>query len=117
MENKGLVDERKIVEKAKELGIPEENIKRVLSEIKKAKRKIRGVWGLRGWMWIATGQPSKYIWEGWVISPIVPKGEFGSWYVWELKDVGAEEIVKPFYRYKLTPEDIERMKEKLRGVI
>ncbi len=109
--------ERKIVEKAKELGIPEENIKRVLSEIKKVKRKIRGVWGLRGWMWIAVDQPSKYIWEGWVISPIAPKGEFGSWYVWELKDVGAEEIVKPFYRYKLTPEDIERMKEKLRGVL
>jgi len=111
------VVERKIVEKAKELGIPEESVRKVLDEIKKAKRKIRGVWGVRGWMWIATGQPSKYIQEGWVISPIVPKGEFGSWYVWEPKEVGAEEILKPAYRYKITTEDIERMKKKLRRVI
>jgi len=109
--------EKKIIEIAKKVGVSEEAVKRRLEEMKKFKRKIRGVWSLPGWLWIATEQDTKFTWSGWTFSPFVPEGEYGSWYIWDMKDLGATEEIVPIYRWKVTPEEIEKQKKLLKEVL
>jgi len=112
--------EEKILKIADEYGVNRENVKKKLDLLKKLKRKIRGVWASPNWLWIATEQDTKFTWYGVTFSPFVPEGEFGSWYVGELEEMGIKPVIKPTYRWKLTPSDWEklrRMKKLLMGEV
>lgn len=109
---------KKIEDVASEMGLDVEAVKEQLDYIEKRKKTIKGVWSLPNWVWIATEQGTKETWYGVVFSPIVTRGEWGSWYVGELEDLGASVVVQPEYRWKLTSEEMEKLRafRKLGGV-
>jgi hypothetical protein len=106
--------EEKLIEIGKRAGIDIEQLKRRIELMKEYKRKIYGVWTIPGWMWIATEQDTKFTWAGWTFSPYVPEGEYGSWYIWELDEIGAKTEIEPIYRWKPRPEEISRLREMLK---
>ena len=107
----------KIIDACRKYGISVEHVEKALNEIKRWKKNIRGV-GVHptGWLWIAMHQPSKFIWEGVVFSPLEPRGEWGSFYLWDPEEVGAEKLVEPNYRYKVTPEELEEARRRFKEV-
>jgi len=108
--------EEKAIEAAKKAGVSVERVREVLKELKKFRKKIRGIWHAPGWLWIAVEQPTKLTWSGWVFSPLAPKGEYGSWYVWELEGI-ATPVIEPLYRWKPTKEEVERAKKMIKEVL
>ena len=108
--------EKKIISIAERVGVDTEAVRRRLDLMKKFKRKIRGVWSAPNWLWIATEQDTKFTWSGWTFSPLVPEGEYGSWYIWEMEEIAREEL-KPVFRWKVKREEIERMKAKLKEIL
>lgn len=100
--------ERKIIEHGVFAGLDPTPIKRRLDEIRKDKKKIKGVWARAGWMWIATEHATKMTMFGVVFSPYVGSGEYGSWYLDDPESVNAGVIVEPEYRWKVTQEEIKR---------
>jgi len=105
--------EEKLLEIGKKAEIDIESLKKVIETMKRFKRRIYGVWTLPRMMWIATGQDTKFTWEGWVFTPFVPQGEYGSWYIWEPEEIGATIEIEPVYRFKPKPYEITRLREML----
>ena len=101
--------EEKILSIAREVGVKEEEVKKALELMKKYKRKIRGVWATKGWLWIATEHDTKLTWYGVTFSPFVPEGEWGSWYIGELESIGVEAKIKPVFKWKIEEKDIRQL--------
>jgi len=108
--------ERKIEEIAISEGVNPESVKKQLDFLKKNKKKILGVWGLHGWLWIATEQPTKPTWFGVVFSPFVENGEYGSWYVGEPEENGAKAFIEPEYRFKGSQEASAKSRKYLKDM-
>ncbi|MGQ9469773.1 MAG: hypothetical protein ACUVTD_08165 [Nitrososphaerales archaeon] len=106
--------EEKILKTAEEFGLDVKKVKEMLDYLKERKKKIRGVWAVPKWMWIAIEQDTKYTWYGVTFSPIVPEGEFGTWYLWEPP---AVTIIEPAYRWKVEREELERMRKKIEEIL
>jgi len=110
--------ERKIVAMGDFFAIDPRGIKKRLDEMKKNKRKIKGVWiSSRGWMWIAQEQPTKMTWFGVTFSPYVPEGEYGSWYLDDPETIGARVVVQPEYRWKVSQEEIKRHRKMINKLL
>jgi hypothetical protein len=101
-----------ILEAAQRFRIPVSNVAEQLDFLEKKKSKVKGVWAVDGWMWIALEQGTKFTWSGVVFSPITTRGEFGSWYIDE--PVGATVIVKPEPRWKVTDEELQELRARRR---
>lgn len=101
---------KQIMEAAQRFRIPTSKLADRLDDIEKDKKKVKGVWAVDGWMWIAVEQGTKFTWSGYVFSPIVGSGEYGSWYIDE--PIGAVEVVKPEFRWKLPDEEIQNFRKK-----
>lgn len=95
----------KVLEAAQQFNIPVSNVLDELRRMEDRKRKIKGVWAVDGWMWIATEQDTKFTWSGVVFSPMTPRGEYGSWYIDEPK---AQIIVTPEPRWKVSEEELKK---------
>ena len=52
-------------------------------------RKVKFIWKARDWTWEATRYEGNGIFYGKVTTPIVPHGEYGTWYLWEIELNGA----------------------------
>lgn len=100
----------KIISAAQRFRINTDKVDKVLHDIEKGKKKVKGVWAIDGWMWIAIEQGTKVTWSGYVFSPIVGSGEYGSWYIDE--PVGAVEIVKPEFRWKMSDEELQQFRKR-----
>jgi len=107
--------EDKILEVAKSVGVNVEFVKDRLEKMKKYKRKIVGLWSSPGWLWIATEQDTKFTLAGWVFSPYVPEGEYGSWYIWQTEMMKEE--VPPKLRWIPKKEEIERMRKMIEEIM
>lgn len=107
--------EDKILEIAKNVGVNVEFVRDKIEMMKRYKRKIVGVWSSPGWLWIATEQDTKFTFAGWTFSPMVPEGEYGSWYIWEVEKLKEE--IPPKLRWRPEKEEIERMRKMIEEIL
>jgi len=76
-------------------------------------KKVNFVWKTSGWLWEATHYNGHGIFYGKVTSPFVPNGEFGTWYYWEIKQIGAvltkgnQQELNKLLNKKQTQKDME----------
>lgn len=64
-------------------------------KISRLPRKVSFTWkNNTGWKWEATEYQGHGIFFGKVTSPIVPEGEYGTWYLWEIEKDGKAYLVE-----------------------
>jgi len=62
---------------------------------KRLPKKVGFVWkNNSGWTWNAERYEGNGIFFGKVTSPIVPEGEYGTWYLWEIERDGGANLVE-----------------------
>ena len=80
-------------------------------------KKVDFTWKVGGWTWEAEKYEGNGIFFGKVTSPIVPKGEYGTWYLWEIENEGAKLVKGNSAELEMLKEKIKKDVTKLQQVI
>jgi len=80
-------------------------------------KKVDFVWKVGGWTWEAEKYEGNGIFFGKVTSPIVPEGEYGTWYLWEIENEGAKLVKGNSAELEMLKEKIKKDVTKLQQVI
>jgi hypothetical protein len=80
-------------------------------------KKVNFVWSVADWKWEASEYQGNGIFFGKVTSPIVPDGEYGTWYLWEIEQNGAKLIKGDISELNILKEKIKKDTTKLQKAI
>jgi len=80
-------------------------------------KKVNFIWSVGDWKWEASEYQGHGIFFGKVTSPIVPDGEYGTWYLWEIEQNGAKLIKGDISELNILKEKIKKDTTKLQKAI